>query len=167
MINIGVSEGYHDAGVTILNGQEIKHASHSERYSRIKNDKWISQKQLPTSWNEMAFYESPLLKNTRRLFAGQKWQSPKRKYDYYYKHHQTHAAAGYYTAPFHDCNIIVVDAIGEWDTISIWDNMKKIKSWKYPYSLGLLYSAITKRIGLKPVNIPRWELDDFIDKNEK
>ena len=38
MINIGVSEGYHDAGVTILNGQEIKHASHSERYSRIKND---------------------------------------------------------------------------------------------------------------------------------
>jgi carbamoyltransferase len=28
--------------------------------------------------------------------------------------------------------------------------MKKIKSWKYPYSLGLLYSAITQRIGLKP-----------------
>ena len=28
--------------------------------------------------------------------------------------------------------------------------MKKIHSWKYPYSLGLLYSAITKRIGLKP-----------------
>ena len=28
--------------------------------------------------------------------------------------------------------------------------MKKVKSWKYPYSLGLLYSAITQRIGLKP-----------------
>ena len=28
--------------------------------------------------------------------------------------------------------------------------LKKIKSWKYPYSLGLLYSAITQRIGLKP-----------------
>ena len=28
--------------------------------------------------------------------------------------------------------------------------MKKIKSWKYPYSLGLLYSAITQFIGLKP-----------------
>ena len=41
-------------------------------------------------------------------------------------------AAGYYTAPFDDCNIIVVDAIGEWDTVSIWDNMKKVKSWKYP-----------------------------------
>jgi carbamoyltransferase len=28
--------------------------------------------------------------------------------------------------------------------------MKKIHSWKYPYSLGLLYSAVTERIGLKP-----------------
>ena len=47
-----------------------------------------------------------------------------------------------------------MDAIGEWDTISIWegknDKLKKIKSWKYPYSLGLLYSAITARLGLKP-----------------
>ena len=67
-----------------------------------------------------------------------------------FNHHESHAAAGYYTAPFDDCNIIVVDAIGEWDTVSIWDNMKKVKSWKYPYSLGLLYSAITQRIGLKP-----------------
>ena len=28
--------------------------------------------------------------------------------------------------------------------------MKKIMTWKYPHSLGLLYSAITQRIGLKP-----------------
>ena len=67
-----------------------------------------------------------------------------------FSHHESHAAAGYYTAPFDDCNILVIDAIGEWDTISIWDNMKKIKSSKYPYSLGLLYSAITKRIGYQP-----------------
>ena len=31
MINVGVSEGFHDAGVTVLDGQEIKYASHSER----------------------------------------------------------------------------------------------------------------------------------------
>jgi carbamoyltransferase len=67
-----------------------------------------------------------------------------------FSHHESHAAAGYYTAPFDDCNILVIDAIGEWDTITIWDNMKKIKSWKYPYSLGLLYSAITQRIGYQP-----------------
>jgi carbamoyltransferase len=28
--------------------------------------------------------------------------------------------------------------------------MKKVKSWKYPYSLGLFYSAVTQRVGLKP-----------------
>ena len=28
--------------------------------------------------------------------------------------------------------------------------MKKVKSWRYPYSLGLFYSAVTQRVGLKP-----------------
>ena len=89
-----------------------------------------------------------------RLYAGQKWQSVDREYDVSFPHHKSHAAAGYYTAPFDDCNVLVIDSIGEWDTVSIWEGkdnkLKKIKSWKYPYSLGLLYSAITKRIGLKP-----------------
>lgn len=152
-INVGISEGFHDAALTVLDGQDIKYASHSERYSRVKNDKWVHKDQLVDS-DSISFYEKPFLKNTRRLFAGQKWTTPKRKYDNYFGHHETHAAAGYYTSPFNECNVIVIDAIGEWDTISIWEckdnKMKKIKSWKYPYSLGLLYSAITKRLGFKP-----------------
>ena len=64
MVNLGISEGFHDAGVTVLNSQEIVYASHSERYSRIKNDKWISKKQIPISYRHTAFYESPFLKNT-------------------------------------------------------------------------------------------------------
>ncbi len=53
--------------------------------------------------------------------------------------------------------------MSKWDTISVWKawtekaslgyrkpRMKKIKSWKYPYSLGLFYSAMTQRVGLKP-----------------
>jgi carbamoyltransferase len=99
----------------------------------------------------------------RRVYAGQKWQKPRRKYDVYFGHHESHAAAGYYTAPFDECNVLVIDAIGEWDTMSIWKGsvengymgqkthtLKKLKSWKYPHSLGLLYSAITQRIGLNP-----------------
>ena len=152
-INVGISEGFHDAALTVLDGQDIKYASHSERYSRVKNDKWVHKDQLVDS-DSISFYEKPFLKNTRRLFAGQKWTTPKRKYDNYFGHHETHAAAGYYTSPFDECNVIVIDAIGEWDTISIWEckdnKMKKIKSWKYPYSLGLLYSAITQRLGFKP-----------------
>ena len=45
---------------------------------------------------------------------------------------------------------VVIDAIGEWDTCSIWYKKKKVWSKKYPYSLGLFYSAITQYIGLKP-----------------
>ena len=151
---VGISEGYHDAGYCVLDGDEITHASHSERYSRVKNDPFIHVDQILENVQDendtVAYYEKPFWKNLRRLYAGQGWEKVRTKYDVSFGHHQSHAAAGYYTAPFDDCNILVIDAIGEWDTITIWDNMKKIKSWKYPYSLGLLYSAITQRIGFKP-----------------
>ena len=58
--------------------------------------------------------------------------------------------AAYYTAPFIPDVTVVIDAIGEYDTASIWVNHEKIWSKQYPWSLGLFYSAITKRIGLKP-----------------
>ena len=151
---VGISEGYHDAGYCVLDGDEITHASHSERYSRVKNDPFIHVEQILENVQNVndtvAYYEKPFWKNLRRLYAGQGWEKVRTKYDVSFGHHQSHAAAGYYTAPFDDCNILVIDAIGEWDTITIWDNMKKIKSWKYPYSLGLLYAAITQRLGLKP-----------------
>ena len=35
-------------------------------------------------------------------------------------------AAGFYTSPFHNANILVVDAIGEWDTTSIWYGELKV-----------------------------------------
>ena len=153
---LGISEGFHDAAMCVLIDNKIYHASHSERFSRLKNDKWIHKKQFPYMKSKpvVAYYEKPLWKNLRRLYAGQKWQSVDRQYDVSFPHHKSHAAAGYYTAPFDDCNVLVIDSIGEWDTVSIWEGkdnkLKKIKSWKYPYSLGLLYSAITQRIGLKP-----------------
>ena len=152
-----LSAGYYDA--YYLKAQKVRRL--------IKNDFKLHHTQFPISEKYQpdvtAFYERPFLKNTRRLMSGQKWQRKPRKCDYYFGHHECHAAAGYYTSSFDDCNILVIDAIGEWDPISIWEakterkhlghvthNLKKIKSWKYPYSLGLLYSAITQSIGFKP-----------------
>ena len=129
---LGISEGFHDAGVCLIEDQKILYASHSERYSRIKNDRNVHPKQYKKS-HKIPFYEKPWLKHTRRFLCGQSFKPCTTNYDISFYHHQTHAAAGYYTAPFNDCNILVVDSIGEWDTISIWDNMKKIKSWKYHY----------------------------------
>ena len=38
-----------------------------------------------------------------------------------YGHHLCHAAAGFQTSPFDSAKVIVVDAIGEWDTITVWE----------------------------------------------
>ena len=78
----------------------------------------------------------------------------------YYGHHLSHAATGFQTSPYDDATVVVIDAIGEWDTISIWDAIykdgkakyKKLWSQKYPHSIGLFYSAMTKRAGLKPLD---------------
>ena len=162
---LGVSEGFHDGAVALVDDKgNILHASHSERYSKIKNDPNIHPDQY-FEHDKYAYYEKNWLKNTRRLLFGQKkvpyykcdWCLDKCEKETFY-HHESHAAAGFYTAPFNEADILVIDSIGEWDTISIWrgttkngmPKMKKVKSWKYPYSLGLFYSAVTQRVGLKP-----------------
>ena len=73
---------------------------------------------------------------------------------YNHRHHASHAAAGYYTSPFQSAAVLVVDSIGEFETLTIWDgkgeNLTKVFSQSYPDSVGLWYSAMTQRIGLKP-----------------
>ena len=171
---LGISEGFHDAAVCVLRNNRIIFASQAERFSGVKNDKWIHSDQLPKTQrykpDVIAYYEKPFRKNLRRLYAGQKWQKVRMPYNECYGHHESHAAAGYYTSPFDDCNILVIDAIGEWDTMSIWKattekkhlghtthTLKKITSWKYPHSLGLLYSAFTYYAGFK-VNSGEYKL---------
>lgn len=73
---------------------------------------------------------------------------------YEHKHHETHAAAGYYTSPYREAAVLVIDSIGEWETLTIWQGkdrkLKRKFSQRYPHSVGLWYSAMTQRIGLKP-----------------
>jgi len=168
----GISALNHDASITVVRDNEILFAGHAERYSRIKNDHKLngaliydaSRFGLP---DEIVWFEKPYTKKMRQAWAGQ-WgevlsQTPKSYLKSiglgnvpvsYIPHHMSHAAAGYYTSPFDDAVVIVVDAIGEWDTISIWkgngNTLTKIRSTEYPNSLGLLYSAVTQRIELKP-----------------
>ena len=70
------------------------------------------------------------------------------------KHHHSHAAAGYYTSPYTDAAVLVVDSIGEFETLTIWQGvdrrLKQVWRQRFPHSIGLWYSAMTQRIGLKP-----------------
>ena len=168
----GVCALNHDASITVMRGNEILFAGHSERYSRIKNDPYLNDKLIADALtygkpSELVWFEKPILKKSRQLYASQ-WhdvmsQTPAAYLKStslcdipvtYVPHHESHAAAGYYTSKFNDAAVVVVDAIGEWDTISVWhaigNTMTKVHSVQYPDSLGLLYSAVTHRIGLKP-----------------
>jgi carbamoyltransferase len=167
----GICALNHDASITVMRGNEILFAGHAERYSRIKNDPYLNDKLISAARKfgkpaELVWFERPYLKKLRQAYAGQ-WhevrsQSPSTYLKSvglgnlpieYVSHHESHAAAGYFTSSFKDAAIVVVDAIGEWDTISVWsgkgNNLTKIHSVRYPNSIGLLYSAVTDRIGLK------------------
>lgn len=149
----GVSSGFHDAAWCHIDDENILEAHHSERHTKIKNDKNLPQIYGRTLDGKVIFYEKPFRKNLRRLYAGQSWKpKPYFKIDKCIDHHWSHAAACYYTRPFKEEPVcVVIDAIGEWDTASIWYNKKKVWSLKYPKSLGLFYSAITDYVGLKPM----------------
>lgn len=163
MIILGINETSHDASISLIKDGEILFAGHAERYSKKKND-WYNNEDIyldmlnygtPT---HIAYYEKPLLKKSRLLFRGgaSDWK-PNMPFDLpvkYFKHHESHAAAGYYTSKFNDAVIVVLDAIGEWDTSTIWvgegSKIKKVYGQKYPVSFGLFYSAFTQLLDLKP-----------------
>ena len=180
---LGVSAGFHDAALTLLDQHgKIVFAGHSERYSKKKNDADISSAMLDeidmSQVGTIAYYERPWMKQLRQWYAGQgiEWNkvttrqileqqlgadqiSGKRIKNY--NHHLCHAAAGFQTSPYPIATVVVIDAVGEWDTVSIWGAMydnnyratyRKLWSQSYPHSIGLFYSAITKRIGLHPLD---------------
>lgn len=169
MIIWGISANSHDAAISVVQDGEILYASQSERYSGIKNDAHLNPGIVTDAkrYGEpdvVVWYENPWLKTLRQLRAGQGWiNNSIRGYLNKYNitapvttvgHHHSHAAGGYYTSPFKEAAVLVIDAIGEFDTTTIWhgtdNNLTKKFSVKYPHSLGLWYSAMTQRIGLKP-----------------
>jgi carbamoyltransferase len=179
---LGISAGFHDAALTVIDSNgNIKFAGHSERYSKQKNDANIGielvREVLQYPIDHVAYYERPWVKQLRNLRTGQgidwssitsgqvlKRQLPGMKHrpqTSTHNHHLSHAAAGFQTSPYERATVVVIDAIGEFDTISIWGAeyestgraiYKKLWGQRYPHSIGLFYSAITKRVGLHPLD---------------
>jgi len=163
MIILGINETSHDASVSLIKDGEILFAGHAEWYSKKKND-WYNKREIILDAlnhgtpDAIAYYEKPWLKRSRILLRGgaADWKPrlPINIPVHYFKHHHSHAAAGYYTSPFKDAVVVVLDAIGEYNTSTIWigeGNKLKLKYKKnYPVSFGLFYSAFTKLIDLMP-----------------
>jgi len=172
MITYGISANSHDASLAVFDKKELVFASHSERFSGVKNDADLNTDLLDyatTHYGEpdrVIWYENPIKKTLRQLRAGQGWRwsenhIPKYLKDYgiqapvsYANHHHSHAAAGYFTSPYDNATVICIDSIGEFETLTVWraegNRLRKAYSQGYPHSVGLWYSAMTQRVGLKP-----------------
>ena len=161
---LGINETSHDASICLIEDGKILFAGHAERYSKQKNDWYINDSLVNDalsygSPDAIAYYEKPLLKASRLFLKGGAgdWKPrfnidglPRKSFG----HHYSHASAGYYTSPFNDAVIVVLDAIGEYNTSTVWvgegDKIKLKHKQNYPVSFGLFYSAFTKLIGLMP-----------------
>lgn len=160
----------HDSSICVVHGNQI--TSH-----KVIKDEYLTEDIVQFSLqfgnpDLICYYEKPILKRLRHLYS-REWNkafslyTPKLHFMEhglfcsvkYIGHHYSHAAASYYLSPYDDCVVIVADAIGEWDTLSIWEannnNLTKVFSKSYPYSLGLFYSAFTKLCELRPLQDER------------
>jgi len=171
MIIWGISANSHDAALAVFENNDLVFASHAERFSGIKNDPHLNQKLIDYAlkWGEpdrVVWYENPYKKTLRQLIAGQGFKYAENNIKHYLStwgihcpiiygnHHLSHVAGGYFTSNFTDAACVSIDAIGEFETLTIWkgssERLKKIYSQRYPHSVGLWYSAMTQRVGLKP-----------------
>ena len=181
MIIWGITANNHDASIAVFeykvagltNNKKLKllWAGLTRDFSDVPNDPDLNRrivehlKEKYGSPKEIIFYEKPFLKSLRQLWAGQGFKFGENNIKNYLKrhglnvpvkfvkHHQSHAAYGYYTSTLRNAVIIVLDSIGEFETISIWSGLgnkiQKRYSQSYPHSVGLFYSAMTQRCGFQ------------------
>ena len=175
---LGINALNHDAGICLIDSDKgkILFAAHSERYSGIKNDSNLNKEMFEDmeqygTPDKVVYFENPYTKKLRQFMAGQYREVFSRKnmpqyhldsvlgkgkytIDEYVDHHLSHASSTYFTSPYTESAVVCIDAIGEFDTITIWyahgTKLEKRYSEVYPNSLGLWYSAMTQRLGLKP-----------------
>lgn len=168
MISWGINALNHGSSLAVFEDNRLV------SFDRCTDDK-LDKKIILHAFNKggpgrIYWYENPWLKKIRQTTARQ-WH---RVFDFddmpvqylksvginyaeliYTPHHASHAASGYYTSPFDHCAVVVLDAIGEFESASIWEGhgteMTKRWSRSYPNSLGLFYSAFTQYIGYRPV----------------
>ena len=180
---LGISAGFHDAAATVINKQgDILFAGHSERYSKQKSDPNLCREMMCEVWgygiDTVAYYERPLMKQLRQWYSGQgiEWNKltvrqilAEQCRSFHledvnlksYNHHLCHAAAGFQTSTFDRATVVVIDAVGEFETITIWGaeydrngcaKYKKLWQQNYPHSIGLFYTGVTSRVGLRPLD---------------
>ncbi|MBW8874377.1 MAG: carbamoyltransferase [Acidobacteria bacterium] len=172
---LGLSAFFHESACCLLRDGRLVAAAEEERFSRVKHDP-----RLPAAafrWclkqggiglldlDAVAFYESPVAKVSRQLWAGAPadlldperperalreglgWEGPILTF----RHHLSHAASAFFFSGFPEAAVLTVDGVGEWDTTTYGraegTAIDLFASVAFPHSLGLLYSTLTSYLG--------------------
>ena len=100
----------------------------------------------------------------------------KKELFYDYDHHACHAAAGFYSSPFDEAIIIVIDSVGDGKTTSFWVGKENVikevqSSISFPHSIAHVYNRITKYLGFlstgdeyKVMGLAAYGKPNYIDK---
>jgi len=142
---IGISHGFHDSAVALIQNGQVLNAVEEERFTGIKHDNsfpinsinWILKNNNidGKDISAVCYYENPKLKYDRdwksywkyfwkNPFKFPKKTNPLEHFDYIFpnakvfigNHHLSHLAYSYFTSDFKESAILSVDGVGEWDT---------------------------------------------------
>ncbi len=129
------------AGLTIDDIDEIAHGFDYSPYRDL-----YTQDEVSSELYKKVFSRDALLEQVRRDLPG----FPEEKV-HFVGHHMAHAASAAYTSGWDECLIVVNDAMGEIESLSVYDfhdgKIEKIRTIGANDSIGILYSLVTLHLG--------------------
>jgi carbamoyltransferase len=130
-----------EAGVCMGEIDEIAHGFDYAPYREL-----YAGDETSSRLYEKVFSREALLRQVRRDLPG----FPLEKV-HQVGHHLAHAASAAYTSGWDECLIVVNDAMGEIESLSVYDchdgELKKIRAIAANDSIGILYSLVTLHLG--------------------
>jgi carbamoyltransferase len=130
-----------EAGVYLSEIDELAHGFDYAPYRELYTDDESSSQLY-----EKVFSRDALLNQVRRDLPG----LPLEKV-HQVGHHLAHAASAAYTSGWDECLIVVNDAMGEMESLSVYDfhdgKFEKIRTVAANDSIGILYSLVTLHLG--------------------
>ena len=180
---VGLSAFFHESACCLLRDGRLVAAAEEERFSRVKHDPRLPVAAFRhclraggiglTDLDALAYYESPVRKLSRQLWAGIPeggspdlpwldpgaperaireglgWAGPVLTFE----HHLSHAASAFLFSDFPEAALLIVDGVGEWATTSYGRGkgaaVELFEEVDFPHSLGLLYATITSYLGFE------------------
>jgi carbamoyltransferase len=156
MRTLGVSAYYRDSAVAHIHNSKIESAAYESSFSRELHDcsfptkavSWV--KNVYEDFDQVVFYEKAFLNQAKTEI-----KKITKAEVILVDHHKAHAMSSIIVKNWSKAAVLVVDCLGGEYSLSLgyYDGktIEWIKRFKYPNSLGLLYSAVTRFLGFTPL----------------